>query len=617
MKKKVFTAFAAFLTLLLLPSLTAYAEQSVSAKDIAGIWSANATLVSNTIEGTEPDSSVPISLNINENGTGTAEFMGIAGQLSYQNGVISASAEYTETFYNTDFTVTMSFSGTVTRDADWIIIDGQMVSGLEGASGSAVYAWTASKEAPPPAVESADEDDIPVLISSEQTQALPASEAEEQVPTIKPEKTETEPDSVPEEPDPDPEDEASSDPWQHAGKLATVLISAAAAIAAVLGGAVGAAGGAAGPTDEASQREPAYERAKVPEYPDYTTGQDGEHITRKSDGTIEVSYTGGEVAIHFPNGTIQVKNPDGSTWEEWPDGTVSATDSDGFVTKTTDGTLTMREPNGEETVYNPDGTSVHTNSKGVKVTRNATHEVVTAERDGFIGTKNPQDPDAVIITSPYGGNVVIREKAKTELIINAEGRKEQHTVYEPVAEGEMRLKNSSWKFKPDGSMDGKGDDGSSFATDKDGNTKMRTLEGDTYEISAEGDFLIAESDGTYIKGNVYTGEMDANELDGSYWRQDAEGNSSYYVKKFNEKGISRKDGYIKIENDNESITKYPDGTMERKYPDGSIGTQKPDGTITLEAPNGAKMSQRPDGTAFVQKPDGTVIPLKPDAPAGS
>lgn len=435
------------------------------------------------------------------------------------------------------------------------------------------------------------------------------------------------------EPETEPEMESSSDanPWDFRGPLSVILIIAASAMVAAVIGAIGL--NKRKPSRSNTKinlpRDPAYERKMVPNYPEFITGEEGEQITRNSDGTIEVTYTGGEVAKHFKNGTIQVKNPDGSVWEEWSDGTVSATEEGVFVTKTPDGTMTIFEPSGEETIYHPDGTSIHTNQKGYKIIKNALNEVVTVEYKGYVGSRSQDNPDVLNFVSPYGGSVVIRQELKWETVKNERGRNINQSHYEPVFEGEIRTENSTAKFRSDGSKEVVGDDGSHYIEDAKGNKKILSKNGSTYEESTEGDILCKGTDGTTLKGNAFTGEVDFNMSDGTYCKIDADGNSSFYSKEFDAKGVGRKDGYFKVESQGESFTKYPDGTMVQKdlmgnaitqKPDGTIaweGTkgekiiQRPDGTIVAEGENGVKFLKKPNGTTYIQKVDGTVIPYKP------
>jgi hypothetical protein len=417
-------------------------------------------------------------------------------------------------------------------------------------------------------------------------------------------------------------------PWEHTGPLETLAISIIAAIAAVLGGAGGsAAGTAAGalsgdkgggdeedapPYAEAETKPyPPIDTANVPDYPATTKGSKGEIISKKPDGTIEAEYPNGNLVTRFPNGTVQVRLPDGYVWEEWPDGTVSASENGVFVTKTPDGTVTQVE-NGEETVFNPDGTSVETNSKGVKIKRNESGEVVSSERDGFIATRHPEDPDAQILTSPYGGSVVIREKEKTELVMNPNGKWEQSTEYETVLEGEIKTENATHIYRPDGSKEIRGDDGTVYVEDANGSIKATLSDGTDLNYNAEtGEVDYKSSDGSYVKGNGSTGELDAKMSDGSFWKRDAKGNGSFDDKEKGLKGVCSEDGAFKTESKDGSITQQADGTIKAQTKDGTALIEKADGTVTVVDKDGTSLTRNPDGTGFMRKADGTVSPLPP------
>ncbi len=438
--------------------------------------------------------------------------------------------------------------------------------------------------------------------------------------TPQPEVTKPASSSAPEGNDAKPSD--AGDAMEHAGPLATAVISVIAAIAAVLGGAgssaaaaatgtgASAAGNEGGPADH---QDPAYEKAKVPEYPEYVVSQTGERITKMPNGNIVATHPNGDVETHFPNGTVQVKSPDGSTREEWPDGTISASDSEGFYVKEPDGTIKVREPNGEETEYKPDGTSVETKNSGMKITKNAEGATTQTEHNGFIGTRHPQDPEAVIVTSPHGGNVVIRKEQKYAVTQNSNGKLENQLVDHYVVEGELRSEDAIYKYRPDGSMEYKGDDGSFGTQDKDGNVDLRGADGTTYQKDANGsikaslpdgthldfdnvtgDIDYNSSDGSYMKANGRTGELDAKAADGSYWKRDTKGNGSFYNKENDARGVCREDGSFKIETKEGSITQQADGSME------------------LKTSEGASLIQRADGTHYIRTSDGTII--LPDQP---
>lgn len=470
------------------------------------------------------------------------------------------------------------------------------------------------------------------------TSALPA--ATESKPESKPEpetqpqrQPETQPENtrpsssfIPEQASiPEPRDEKPHDggsPWEHTGPMETVAISVIAAIAAVLGGAGGSAAAAAagtiggttgiegGTSDD--DPDPAYERARVPDYPEFVVGRDGERITKRPDGTIEASFPNGNAAIYFPNGMVQMKSPDGATREEWPDGTVSASDDGHFVVEEPDGTMTVREPNGDETVFKPDGTSVETKSDGMKITKDAQGETVSVEFDGYVVTRHPEDPDAKIITSPYGGSLVVREKPRTETFRNADGKWEHKTEYETVLEGEMRTEDATHVYGPDGTRESRGDDGSVYVQHADGSVNASSPDGTDLKYNAKtGEVDYKFSDGSYVKGNEQTGELDAKMADGSYWQRDAKGNGSFDDKKKGTKGVCREDGSFKTESKDGSLTQQADGTIEAKTNDGTTLIEKADGTVTLVDKDGASLTRNADGTGFMRKPDGTISPLPP------
>ncbi len=464
---------------------------------------------------------------------------------------------------------------------------------------------------------------------------------------------------------------------EHADPLATALIAAVSTLAAVLGAAFGSAAGAAGAAGDAGDagdaaagdRDPAYEAAKVPDYPQFLVGQDGEQLTKKPDGNIQVSYPNGDVATHFPNGTVQVKSPDGTTWEEWPDGTVSTTDEDGtFIAQTPDGTLVNREANGEEIVYNPDGTQVETKSDGLKISRNAEGETVTAERNGNVVQRHPTEADSFLITSPHGGSLIVRTETEYERFRNEEGRQDLGTAEKMTFEGEIRSEDATHVYRRDGSCDIRGDDGSHYVKDADGSIdaaradgtglkynaqtgegRFQSSDGDSVEFNTETGATDARwKDGSYIKGNSKTGEVDAKLKDGSYWKMDGEGNGSFENKEKGVRGACRGDGSCEVEGDDGSHWKMDakgngtfedkengtrgacreDGSCEVEADDGSHwkidakgngsfenkengtrGVCREDGSLKMENKEGTVLVGNPDGTSFLQKPDGTVVSL--------
>lgn len=445
------------------------------------------------------------------------------------------------------------------------------------------------------------------------------------------------------------------DPWTHAEPAASVLISAISAVAAIFGISFSSAAGAAGTAtvaatgtatgtdvgsaennDAAGETEddldPAYEAAKVPDYPEFVVGREGEHITKKPDGNIQVSYPSGDVATHFTNGTVQVKSPNGSTWEEWPDGTVSTTDENGtFIVKTKDGTMTAREPNGDEIVYNPDGTSVETKNNGLKITSNAKGETVTAERNGMVATRHPTDPDALVMTSPDGGSLVIRTEEKYEYVKNEKGKLEGKTVQKVKLEGEIRSGDATHIYRKDGSREVRGDDGSYYSEKADGSIDISLPDGNKMKYNAQtgesefqfpdgssakinintGEIEYIPEEGSCLKVNTETGEVDAKLKDGSYWKRDAKGNGSFDDKENGVRGVCREDGFTSIESKEGSLTQQTDGTMTYQGNDGIKLVEKPDKTVTVSSKDGTTLVRNADGTGFLRKPDGTVSPLPP------
>ncbi len=470
--------------------------------------------------------------------------------------------------------------------------------------------------------------------------------------TPKPTTVRTEPtDPDEEDPLPLPVDEGPGDdvnPWQHAGAGATIVISLVSALAAIFGGAIGSAtGGAAaaglsmspepGPVsgeagtaeepDTSGGLDPAYERKNVPDYPAFVTGADGERISRMPNGNIEVSHPGGERIIHFPNGTVQVQNPDGSTWEEWPDGTVSTSDADGLVVKTPDGTMTHTKPSGEEMIYHPDGTTTETTKTGLKITRNEAGETVRAvSASGNVTVRHPEDPDAFLVTSPHGGSLKMKIDQKLVHQRNEAGELEYKTVDHVILEGEIRTEDSTLTFKPDGSAEGVGDDGSRFKKDSQGNLNVQTADGDVYEKFADGRENYQGADGTTyrsdpntgevearlpdgssIKGNNQTGEVEMTLPDGSTVKKDAQGNGSFVDTETGLRGTVQSDGFKKLETEDATLTQSADGTMDFVTKTGARVTQKPDGTVTMQLPDGRSSLDTPDGTQMTKMPDGTIF----------
>lgn len=439
------------------------------------------------------------------------------------------------------------------------------------------------------------------VVAEESVSVTVELEIEDDSAVVVPVETENQPTNAPANTEPEspsaaePETTANSsnepsdgDPAQHAGPLATAGIALIAALAAILAGSIGQKPGTAEPgSSESENKDPAYEKAKIPEYPKYVIGQDGESLSKFPNGNIQITYPNGDISIHFPNGTTQVKTVDGSTWEE-----------------------------------NPDGTMTEKTAEGLMIRRNQEMDVLSVtDEKGIVTTRHPEEPDAFVVTSPYGGSVVMKTRQEWELQQTPEGRYARTLVERQVIEGTIRTEDMTLTYKPDGSVDGQHDDGSRISRDSEGNVKCTEADGSEYEEFADGRVIFQGADGSYIKGISATGELDAKSSDGSFWKRDANGNGSFDDLKAGTKGISNSDGSAKIENDSASTTRHADGTMEFRTnngvvvlekPDGTVSTKLPDGRTSLDTPDGAKSIRMPDGTVFQTAPDGQTQISKPD-----
>ena len=460
---------------------------------------------------------------------------------------------------------------------------------------------------------------VVLKVEEEPAAALPAVQETEQKP--EPEPSSTPSTTAPRQTPADVSDEnqtPDNDTPGHATPLETIIIAIAAVVAAIIGGTAGAAssglaGAASAAADDVAAAEagldPAYKYANIPEYPDTVKGSDGESLSKKPDGTVEARHPNGEVYTYYPNGTIQVRRPDGSTYEEWPDGTVSSTTTDGeFITQAPDGTQTQRRPNGEEVVFRPDGTSVEVNNKGIKITRNENGDTVSAENEeGFVMTRDPEDPDARIYTSPYGGSVKLKYENKYIASRDSEGRVRQTLELQLVAEGEMRIPNGTISYTPDGKVELRNDDGSRVVDYGNGNIEVEAADGSKYIEREDGSFNLEGADGLTAKGNAYTGEGEYNIPDGSYLKVDAEGNVSGADTEEGLEFVARKDGYRSIGNrDGDIRIQHPDGSMEAKASNGWSVSQRADGSATINTPEGVVLTVNTDGSKTMSNPDGTL-----------
>ncbi len=102
---------------------------------IAGTYS-NSAVLQSTAEGVEADGSLPVTLQLNEGGTGTATVYGFSGDAVYAGSSVSFSVPMTG--------LTCAFEGTASRSGSSVVISGTMVCTLMGIA-AATYSWTAQK----------------------------------------------------------------------------------------------------------------------------------------------------------------------------------------------------------------------------------------------------------------------------------------------------------------------------------------------------------------------------------------------------------------------------------------------------------------------------------------
>jgi len=286
-------------------------------------------------------------------------------------------------------------------------------------------------------------------------------------------------------------------------------------------------------------------------------------------------------------------------------------------------------------IYHPDGTSTETTQTGLKITRDEFNQVAKiVNKRGNTAVRHPEDPDAFVVTSPHGGSLTYRSQQKWVQQKNAAGRNENKLVDHITIEGEIRTEDMTLTFKPDGTMEGIGDDGSRVRKDSQDNWKAQTADGDTYEKFADGrenyqgadgfairinpntgDVEAHMPDGSSVKANNQTGEYEARLPDGSFVNKDAQGNSSFVDTQTGLRGTAQSDGFKKLETDDASMTQSVDGTLDFQTKQGVQMTQKPDGTVTVQLPDGRSSIDTPDGMKMTKMPDGTVFRKSPDGGA--
>ncbi len=100
---------------------------------LAGTYSADAVL-QYTVEDVEADSSLPVTLQLNQNGTGTANVYGFSGDAVYSGSKVSFTVGMQG--------ITCAFEGLASRNGSSVSIDGIMQCSLMGVV-AATYGWSA------------------------------------------------------------------------------------------------------------------------------------------------------------------------------------------------------------------------------------------------------------------------------------------------------------------------------------------------------------------------------------------------------------------------------------------------------------------------------------------
>jgi len=111
----------------------------ITTNGIAGTYSASAELLS-TAEDVEAESSLPVTLQLNEGGTGTANVNGFSGDAQYAGSSVYFSVTMTEGGY----VVSCAFEGLTSGSGSQIGISGIMQCSMMGIT-IATYGWSAQK----------------------------------------------------------------------------------------------------------------------------------------------------------------------------------------------------------------------------------------------------------------------------------------------------------------------------------------------------------------------------------------------------------------------------------------------------------------------------------------
>jgi predicted component of type VI protein secretion system len=111
----------------------------ITAQEMVGTYSGSATL-QHVEEDVEADDSLPVTLQLGENGTGTVDVYGFSGEAEYTGSAVNFSVKM-----KADGTaVYCSFKGKASRSGGGITISGTMRCSMRGVT-FASYAWTAQK----------------------------------------------------------------------------------------------------------------------------------------------------------------------------------------------------------------------------------------------------------------------------------------------------------------------------------------------------------------------------------------------------------------------------------------------------------------------------------------
>ncbi len=106
---------------------------------MAGTYSGSAVL-QHVEEGVEAPDSLPVTLYLNEGGTGTVEVYGYGGEAEYAGSAVIFSV----TIKEDGATLACSFIGNVSRSGGQIVISGTMIVYIFGVH-AATYSWAAQK----------------------------------------------------------------------------------------------------------------------------------------------------------------------------------------------------------------------------------------------------------------------------------------------------------------------------------------------------------------------------------------------------------------------------------------------------------------------------------------